>query len=130
MKRSPMKQKRDKPRRNEGRIQHKRMKPKARRPATKEEDAHIDRLCKLPCIVPGCFAAPVYHHIMHMNGKDCRRDHRYGANLCPDHHNMGNQSVHLLGGEKAFLTHHGVDLVKYAIEQWAISQKLWERENG
>ena len=130
MKRSPLKKKRDKPRRNEGRIQHKRMKPKAKRQPTPEEEFHIERLRALPCVVPGCYLDSVFHHIMHMNGKDCRRDHRYGANLCPGHHNMGDQSVHLLGSEKKFQMHHGIDLVRYAIEQWSISQKLWAKDHG
>lgn len=130
MNRSPIKQKRDKPRRNEGRIKHKRMKrPIADKP-TAEEKFHMGRLTKLPCVVPGCFGSSVFHHIKHMKEKRCNRDHRFGANLCPDHHNMGDFSIHLLGGERAFLNHHGVDLVRYAIEQWDISQRLWEKQNG
>lgn len=130
MKRTPLKAKRDTPRRNEGRIQHRRIKPKGKAPADQQEAFHIARLRALPCIVPGCTGSSVFHHIMHMAGKIRRRDHRFGANLCPDHHNMENDSVHLLGGEEAFKLHHHIDLVHYATEQWNISQQLWEKKNG
>lgn len=130
MKRSRLKAKRSTPRRNAGRIQHGRIKPKGKAPADPQEAFHIARLRALPCLVPGCTASSVFHHIMHMLGKIRRRDHRYGANLCPIHHNLGNDSVHLLGGEEAFKLRHGIDLVRYAVEQWNISQRLWEKENG
>lgn len=59
---------------------------------------------------------------MHMEGKERRRDHRYVVNLCPEHHNMGNQSVHLLGGEARFYAVHMVDLVLIATSEWEFTK--------
>jgi hypothetical protein len=40
------------------------------------------------------------------------------VNLCPTHHNMGDLSVHLLGGEARFLAVHMIDLVAIAVKEW------------
>lgn len=116
MKRTPLRQKRPTPRRNEGRIKHARIKVANE----KLEKAHVERIARMPCIVPGCGAKSVIHHVMHMphGMKRTRRDDRFIAPLCPNHHNIGNHSVHMLGSEAAFLIAHGIDLAIWAEYQW------------
>ena len=118
IRRTPLKSRRDAPRRNEGRIEQQRAKPKAKADPDALEKLHHARLREKPCAVPGCSNPSILHHIMHMAGKARRRDHRYVVNLCPHHHNMGNESVHLLGSEAAFLRVHGVDLPALALLEW------------
>lgn len=112
--RTPLKRKRDKPRRNEGRVTHGRMKPKATG-KTNEEARHIECVASLGCLI--CGKPAEVHHVMHAPGKATRRDHRFVAPLCPDHH-RGNEGVHGLGSEKAFLALWGVDLVEWCIDAW------------
>lgn len=123
MRKTPLKAKRDKPRRNEGRVQHKRIKEKTSRPPTAEEKRHMDRVACKGCAVTGRKNV-VLHHIMHMHGKARRRDHRFVVALVPELHNMGSRSVHALGGEAAFLEEHGVDLVARAIADWNESRGM------
>ena len=123
LRRSPLKAKREKPRRNEGRIVHERMKPRAKAAPTAAEKRHMDHVSSLGCAVPGCANPPVIHHIMSASGKRRRRDHRFVIGLCPEHHNMGRTSVHMLGSEELFSRVHGVDIVQRSI-------KLWEEGNG
>ena len=113
---TPLKPKRDKPRRREGRVTHKRMKPKATGKTT-EEARHVEHVASLGCLI--CGKPAEVHHVMHAPGKSKRRDHRFIAPLCPDHH-RGNDGVHGLGSEKAFLALWGVDLVKWARGAWAM----------
>lgn len=117
--RSPLKRKRDTPRRNEGRTVHERMKPRAKAAPTKIERFHLDRIAAMGCVVTG--APAVVHHVMHMPGKRRRRDHRYVVPLSPELHNMGDASVHSLGSEEAFRLLHQIDLVEWATTQWKIS---------
>jgi len=119
LRRSPLKAKRDKPRRNEGRVVQERMKRKATS-KTAQEAAHIQRVASLGCVVTG--APAVLHHIMSAPNKRCRRDHRWIVPLSPELHNMGNQSVHMLGSEEAFKRAHGVDLVQIALQLWEESR--------
>lgn len=114
LRRTPLKAKRDKPRRNEGRVTHKRPAD----PDKAQQREHLDRIGKMTCLVPKCFQDSVIHHIMHMTGKRRRRDDRFIAPLCPGHHNMEKRSVHLLGGEAAFKEEFTVDLVAWAVAQW------------
>lgn len=114
--------KRAKPRRNEGRVQHGRMKRKGKAPPTADEQRHLDRVGLLPCLKTGRRPV-VVHHIMHMPGKRCRRDHRFVVPLIPEFHNMGDESVHSLGGEAQFKAKHKIDLVAEAV-------RLWEESNA
>ncbi len=52
-------------------------------------------------------------------GKVRRRDHRFIAPLCGDHH-QGDDGVHGLGSEAAFLARHGVDLVAWCVMAWEL----------
>lgn len=65
----------------------------------------------------GCGATgTVVHHILaNAPCKAGRRDHMLVVKLCPGCHNMGTNSVHLLGSEAAFLRVRGVDLVTIAV---------------
>lgn len=129
MKRSPMPRKRDKPRRNEGRVQHGRVK---RRPAdyTPLELFHVKRLASMTCCVPGCRCKAVAHHVMVTPlayPKRCRRDHRYAVNVCDGHHTKWDDSVHRLGSEEKFKAAHGIDLFAVAMQEWQVSEALFER---
>lgn len=58
----------------------------------------------------------VIHHILaNAPGKGKRRDHMLVVKLCPHCHNMGTNSVHLLGSEARFRDVTGVDLVAIAV---------------
>ena len=115
LRRSPLKAKRDAPRRNEGRVKHGRMKPKATG-KTAEEARFIELVAGLGCLICGKPAS--IHHIMHAPGKHCRRDHRFIAPLCYDHH-QGDEGVHGLGSEGAFRDLWGVDIVGWAMAAWS-----------
>jgi hypothetical protein len=115
LRRAPLKAKREKPRRKEGRVQHKRIKPKATG-KTAEEARFIELVAGLGCLICGRTAS--VHHIMHAPGKHCRRDHRFIAPLCYDHH-QGAEGVHGLGSEAAFRDLWGVDLVGWAMAAWS-----------
>lgn len=114
--RTAIKSKRTSPRRDEGRVDHKRSKPKAVAEPSVIERQHLRRVADHGCLV--CGRAAVIHHIMKCPGKQRRRDDRFVAPLCPAHHNMTNDSVHLLGSEAAFMRVHGTDLVSWAITEW------------
>ena len=38
---------------------------------------------------------------------------------------MGPRSIHALGSEEAFRREWGIDLAKWAVEQWKISEREW-----
>src|SRR3546814_16456686 len=70
------------------------------------------------CVVCKSTQDTVLHHILaRLPQKLRQRDHRFVAILCAAHHNMGDDSVHLLGSEAAFQHRHGVDLVKRSEER-------------
>lgn len=118
MKRSAsLKRKRDKPRRNEGRVQQRRIRPSPSDQAEYHRDLRDRvRVCE------GCKRGGdlVLHHILASFPGKRRRDERYVVILCPACHNMGTYSVHLLGSETRYYDHHGVDLVGIAIARWRL----------
>jgi hypothetical protein len=128
LRKTPLKRKREKPRRNEGRVKHNRM----RETGSPLESFHVARVRKLPCCVPGCRRPAIAHHIMVVRAgmlgqvgdhleKVTRRDDRFVAPLCPGHHNGWNDSVHLLGSEAKFKKVHGIELLAIAVAEWNIS---------
>ena len=123
MRRSPLKRIREKPRRNEGRVKHKRTKGKAKAEPTAIERKHMDRVAALGCCVTGRPA--VIHHLMKCPGKRRRRDHRFVVPLAPELHNMGPNSVHMLGSEAKFFEVHGIDLAALAVRLWEESEGLF-----
>lgn len=123
---TPLKRKRETPRRNEGRVQHGRVKQKG---YSTLELFHVARLRTLKCCVPGCPEKAIAHHVMKVPvgyTKRTRRDHRFAVNLCDYHHNGGNVSVHLLGSEEKFKARHGIDLFAVGLVEWAISTELFK----
>ena len=69
------------------------------------------------CEACGRSGTVVHHILANAPCKAGRRDHMLVVKLCPDDHNMGTNSVHLLGSEAAFLRVRGVDLVAIAVER-------------
>lgn len=121
MKRSPLKAKRDKPRRNEGRVAHVRMKPRAGAPPTAEERRHIQRVASLPCLV--CGAPSTVHHVTAtVHGGRISRSHKRVVPLCPKHHqhDHGPLSVERLS-HRGFYLEWGIDLLKAADALWLAS---------
>lgn len=111
---TPLRAKRPTPRRDEGRVAHQRTKRKATS-KTAEEARFLELVASLGCLICGKPAS--VHHIMHAPGKQRRRDHRFVAPLCREHH-QGDSGVHGLGSESAFLALWGVDLVGWAMTAW------------
>jgi hypothetical protein len=113
VKRTPLKAKRDKPRRNEGRVQHGRVKPKPIK--TGFDAAHMRRVAALPCLV--CRRQPVtIHHVTaSIEGGRIARSHKLIVPLCPAHHlhDHGATSVERLG-HGGFYYHHRIDLLAEA----------------
>lgn len=130
MKRTPLKARRERPRRNENRITHGRMKRKAT-VSTPEETAFVKHVRTLGCLICGLPANA--HHIMAAPGKERRRDDRFVAPLCADHH-TGRWGVHGIGSESGFKAHWGVDLVGWSIAAWscrnALSDPFWAKSGA
>lgn len=129
MKRSPLRKKRPTPRRNEGRVQHERMRPKASAPPTPEQIEYSEWLRDSigRCEACGVRHNLVIHHLLSkVAGKKGRRDHWFLVLLCPHCHNMGSQSVHLLGSEGKFKKVHGVDLPAVSVARLA----QWVKEKA
>lgn len=93
-------------------VNHRRMKERHTKPNAEQQRYWKSLIPQ--CVVCGdCEVVP--HHILaSCPGKARRRDHWFVVMLCPLHHNMGTNSVHLLGSEALFLKVHGIDLVAIA----------------
>ena len=115
MKRSPLRAKRPTPRRNEGRVQHQRMKPKASSPPTSEEKAHLARVALMPCCVCGRWPVQVHHVTASVHGGRISRSHKRVVPLCFQHHKEegGPLSVESLS-HSGFYREWGIDLLKLA----------------
>lgn len=116
LRRAPLRAKRLTPRRNEGRVQHKRIK-RPRVSKTAEEARHLKTVAGLGCLI--CGAPANVHHLMAAPGKRCRKDHRLVVPLCQRHH-QGDHGVHGLGSEAAFLALWGVDLIEWGVRAWSL----------
>lgn len=122
MRRTPLKRKRSTPRRNEGRVQHNRMKAKVGAPPTAEERRHIERVASLPCLV--CGAPSTVHHVTAtVHGGRISRSHKRVVPLCPKHHQIqhGPLSVEALS-HSGFYREWGIDLLNVADALWRGSQ--------
>lgn len=118
MRRTPIAKKRAKPRRNEGRVQHGRVKARGRF-ATDHVKRYWETL-ERKCVACGRTDATVIHHILApMAEKLRKRDHRLVVILCPGCHNGNDISVHLLGSEALFQEKTGIDLVEVARVNWS-----------
>lgn len=117
MKRTPLRAKRTTPRRNEGRIQHGRMKARTVEPTAEQQRYHDWLRAKGGCQVCSTHYNLVIHHLLaRAPGKQGRRDHWFVVLICAGHHNMGIISVHGLGSEAKFRAKTGVDLVAVAVQ--------------
>ena len=119
MKRSPLKARRETPRRNEGRVRHGRIKAKAAAPPSTEEKRHLERVAAMPCLVCGQ-AATVHHVTASIHGGRISRSHQRVVPLCPRHHQIQHgpqESVEALGHGR-FREVHGIDLLKAAEQLW------------
>lgn len=117
MRRTPIAKKRVTPRRDEGRVQHGRVKAKGRFP-----DNHVKEYwnsLERRCVVCGAGDTVIHHILARLPQKVRQRDHRYVAVLCARHHNAGPGSIHGEGTEAKFQEVTGVDLVAIAIENWS-----------
>jgi hypothetical protein len=125
MKRSPLRAKRPTPRRNEGRVQHKRMKPKAGAPPTAEEARHIERVGQMPCAVCTMRPVQVHHVTATVHGGRISRSHKRVVPLCFKHHKIegGPLSVESLS-HSAFTKQWGLDLLSLADALWVASKRL------
>ena len=64
----------------------------------KQDKERFDKLKRIGCIAcskKGLFTEPIIHHIRKHTGLGLRPPHDQTIPLCPQHHNMGNESVHL-----------------------------------
>ena len=64
----------------------------------KQDKERFDKLKRIGCIAcskNGLFSEPIIHHIRKHTGLGLRPPHNQTIPLCPQHHNMGNESVHL-----------------------------------
>ena len=64
----------------------------------KQDKERFDKLKQIGCIAcskKGLFSEPIIHHIRKHTGLGLRPPHDQTIPLCPEHHNMGNESVHL-----------------------------------
>lgn len=64
----------------------------------KKDKERFDKLRQLGCVAcskKGIFSEPVIHHIRRFTGVGLRPSHDKTIPLCPQHHNMGNESIHL-----------------------------------
>ena len=119
MKRSPIKSKRETPRRAEGRIQHGRIKERTVKAPSAAERRHMDRIARMGCLV--CQRPATIHHVTSDGYARITRSHALTAPLCPVHHQITwgpKESVEALG-HAGFTAAYGIDLLKTA-------QSLWE----
>ena len=64
----------------------------------KQDKERFEKLKRIGCIAcskKGLFSEPIIHHIRKNTGLGLRPPHDQTIPLCPEHHNMGNESVHL-----------------------------------
>ena len=106
----------------------------------KEDKKRFDNLRELGCVACGANNV-VIHHIRKHTGLSLRPDHQDTIPLCPKHHNMGNESIHLnkrlfedkFGTEKQLLIKTNIeinqlvevdDVAKNTIYQVKITEEL------
>lgn len=118
---TPLRKERRTPRRDEGRVQHERIKPRTVDPTPEQERYHASlryfpdgkaRPCQCGC---GRIGEAIHHLLARVPGKGGRRDHWFVVLLAHFCHNLGRDSVHMLGSEAEFQRVHGVDLPAIAI---------------
>jgi|SRR5689334_5524999 len=125
MRRTPLKRKRDRPRRKAPeRVQYERIKPRAREKPTAQERRHIARVAEMPCLVSGR-PATVHHVTSTIHGGRLRRSPRRVVPLAPEYHQIifDPKISDPLSVER--LSHRGF-FEKYGIDLFAEAERLWE----
>ena len=61
--------------------------------ANKVDKDRLDKIAQMGCFC--CGMPSEVHHIRSHTGLSLRPDHQDTIPLCPIHHNMGNESIHL-----------------------------------
>ena len=89
------------------------------KPKLAKQPKHVARVAGLGCCV--CQGPAVVHHVTELGHGRITRDDRFIVALCALHHNMGNDSIHLLGSNARFFEVHGIDLAKEADFEWTLS---------
>ena len=96
----------------------------------KKDKKRFDTLRQIGCIACGR-NEPVIHHIRRNTGLSLRPSHDDTIPLCPQHHNMGNQSIHLnktrfehmFGTEIELLKETNLKLIQLETEQQLWTEK-------
>ena len=88
-----------------------------RKPA--KQPAHLARVAEMGCAI--CRQPACIHHVNELGHGRVTRDDRNAVGLCAMHHNMGNDSIHLLGSNARFFEVHGIDLIVEALRNWRTS---------
>lgn len=115
MKRSPIKAKRDEPRRSLGRIQHERMSRKPADGPNAAEKRHMGRVAALGCCV--CKRPAQVHHITSDGFQRITRRHDRVIPLCSDHHTDGPDAIHK--SHKRFAETFDIHPLGLAEQLWA-----------
>jgi hypothetical protein len=89
------------------------------KPRLAKQPKHVARVAGMGCLV--CKQPAVVHHVTELGHGRITKDDRYVVPLCALHHNMGNDSIHLLGSNARFYEVHGIDLAKEADFEWTLS---------
>lgn len=119
MRRTPIAKKRTSPRRDEGRVQHKRIRGSISK--TAEQRRFHDYVATLPCV--GCGRSGVHvHHVISDGYKRLTRNHDLVLPVCADCHQDGPNAIHRIGS-RLWNALHG-------IEQHIEAKKLREQFNG
>jgi hypothetical protein len=93
----------------------------------KKDKERFEKLKQIGCIAcsqKGFFKEAIVHHIRKFTGLALRPPHDKTIPLCPEHHNMGNESIHL--NKKKFEELFGTEL--YLLDQ--TNKKIKELEKG
>ena len=97
----------------------------------KKDKQRFDKLKQLGCVACskfGRYTDPVIHHIRRNTGLSLRPSHDDTIPLCPQHHNMGNQSIHLNKTKFEHMFGTEIELLKETnlkLIQLETEQQLW-----
>jgi hypothetical protein len=86
--------------------------------------AHLNRLRKLACTIPGCRGTPVDpHHLTHLErrGMGLKSSDQFAVPLCRwvHHSATSNDGVHHVGDEASWWEARGIDPAPIAARLWA-----------
>ena len=79
---------------------------------TAAESRHLDRVARLGCVLCrvhlSIYDSPAeIHHPRTGTGAGCKASHFDAIPLCPSHHRLGNEALHVMG-RKAWERHFGI----------------------